>query len=92
MPAKSGALFWGCGWSCERGITAALYRLVPRKGAGPDLRSEGGGKIDEYLMRLLRTGTVPTDANTATWVRHSRAILAQMMGALLARNQFESPP
>ena len=42
---------------------AALYRLVPRKGAGPDLRSEGGGKIDEYLMRLLRTGTVPTDAN-----------------------------
>lgn len=31
-------------------------RLVPRKGAGPDLRREGGGKIDEYLMRLLHTG------------------------------------
>ena len=29
-------------------------RLVPRR--GPDLRNEGGGKIDEYLMRLLRNG------------------------------------
>lgn len=33
-----------------------IYRLVPRKGAGPDLRKEGGGRIDEYLMRLLRNG------------------------------------
>ena len=61
----------GCRSSRERRLTAALYRLVPRKGAGPDLRSEGGGKIDEYLMRLLRSGTIPADANQATRVSQS---------------------
>ncbi len=32
-------------------------RLVPRRGAGPDLRSSGR-EIDEYLMRLLHAGSV----------------------------------
>jgi hypothetical protein len=32
-------------------------RLVPRRGAGPDLRS-AGREIDEYLMRLLHAGSV----------------------------------
>lgn len=31
-------------------------RLVPRRGAGPELRS-GGREIDEYLMRLLHAGS-----------------------------------
>ncbi len=31
-------------------------RLVPRRGAGPGLRS-GGREIDEYLMRLLHAGS-----------------------------------
>lgn len=42
--------------------SSSFCRLVPRKGAGPDLRNEGGGKIDEYLMRLLRTGLMPAGA------------------------------
>jgi hypothetical protein len=33
-----------------------LIRLVPRRGAGPDLRKEGR-QIDEYLMRLLNGGS-----------------------------------
>ena len=32
-------------------------RLVPRRGAGPDLRNSGR-EIDEYLMRLLHAGAV----------------------------------
>ena len=32
-------------------------RLVPRRGAGPELRSSGR-EIDEYLMRLLHAGAV----------------------------------
>lgn len=35
-------------------------RLVPRRGAGPELRSSGR-EIDEYLMRLLHAGS--TDAS-----------------------------
>ena len=35
---------------------AAFLRLIPRRGAGPSLRSDGGHEIDEYLMRLLRVG------------------------------------
>jgi hypothetical protein len=37
-------------------LCVCICRLVPRKGAGPGLRS-GGHEIDEYLMRLLRTGS-----------------------------------
>lgn len=33
-----------------------MSRLIPRRGAGPALRSDGGHEIDEYLMRLLRVG------------------------------------
>ena len=32
-------------------------RLVPRRGAGPELRNSGR-EIDEYLMRLLHAGAV----------------------------------
>ena len=31
-------------------------RLIPKAGAGPALRRDGGREIDEYLMRLLRIG------------------------------------
>ncbi len=37
--------------------TRAVPRLVPRRGAGPELRSSGR-EIDEYLMRLLHAGAV----------------------------------
>ena len=38
-------------------IIACVLRLVPRRGAGPELRSSGR-EIDEYLMRLLNAGSV----------------------------------
>ena len=38
-------------------------RLVPRRGAGPDLR-KGGRQIDEYLMRLLRFGSSANPAES----------------------------
>ena len=38
-------------------ITDCVVRLVPRRGAGPELRSSGR-EIDEYLMRLLNAGSV----------------------------------
>ena len=34
-----------------------MSRLVPRRGAGPELRSSGR-EIDEYLMRLLHAGAM----------------------------------
>ncbi len=34
-----------------------VSRLVPRRGAGPELRSSGR-EIDEYLMRLLHAGAM----------------------------------
>ena len=43
-----------CSWGELHG------RLVPRRGAGPELRSSGR-EIDEYLMRLLHAGS--TDAS-----------------------------
>lgn len=48
---------------------------MPRKGAGPELRREGGGRIDEYLMRLLRNGSRPT-TETSQGLR-VRGLLAQ---------------
>lgn len=41
----------------HEGVLHMLCRLVPRKGAGPELRSGSGHEIDEYLMRLLRAGS-----------------------------------
>ena len=52
-----------------RSEQAVPCRLIPRKGAGPDLRSKNGGKIDEYLMRLLRTGLAHADAPPLQQVR-----------------------
>ncbi|BDA48521.1 hypothetical protein COCOBI_12-2010 [Coccomyxa sp. Obi] len=45
--------------NCEGSATSDEEhpRLVPRRGAGPDLRSSGR-EIDEYLMRLLNAGSV----------------------------------
>lgn len=39
-------------------------RLVPRRGAGPELRSSGR-EIDEYLMRLLHAGAVDPSQDAA---------------------------
>lgn len=36
-------------------------RIIPRKGAGPMLRTGAGPEIDEYLMRLLRVGAANDD-------------------------------
>jgi hypothetical protein len=45
-----------CGLRREQLSCALWRRLIPKAGAGPALRSDGGREIDEYLMRLLRIG------------------------------------
>ena len=42
-------------------------RLVPRSGEGPSIRDRRGQEIDEYLMRLLRSGAA--NAADATMYR-----------------------
>ncbi len=61
-------------------VLQALYegtlfncRLVPRRGAGPGLRS-GGQEIDEYLMRLLYAGSA--NATEAAFCRNEVCTLA----------------
>jgi len=53
-------------------ITGCVVRLVPRRGAGPELRSSGR-EIDEYLMRLLNAGSVDPSQDVVfhNLVRHS---------------------
>ena len=53
---RASSCWHGCKAGQETGSPAGLIRLVPRRGAGPDLRKEGR-QIDEYLMRLLNGGT-----------------------------------
>lgn len=53
-PKHAQYVYPACSWGGLHG------RLVPRRGAGPELRSSGR-EIDEYLMRLLHAGS--TDAS-----------------------------
>ena len=58
--------------SCRGYLRHALRcRLIPKAGAGPALRSDGGREIDEYLMRLLRIGAASDlEARVYTEVLH----------------------
>ena len=59
--------------NCEGSATSDEEhpRLVPRRGAGPDLRSSGR-EIDEYLMRLLHAGSV--NASEAAYYQNEASL------------------
>ena len=56
---------------CGKHVQVDHPRLIPKAGAGPALRRDGGREIDEYLMRLLRIGAASDlEARVYAEVRH----------------------
>lgn len=62
-------------WLMQALKKSRTSRLIPRRGAGPALRSDGGHEIDEYLMRLLRVGAA-NEIEAAVYVQVRGASLA----------------